>query len=337
MKKCLNCGFEYENSQLFCPECGSMDYEILEEKKSDKRIEQSKKERLVLNEKNAELQEDSFQMEQKNPQLLLELLNDNEEVEKTWTLHLLPSYTIGRISSKGSVDIDLTEVPGGAYVSRQHGKFFRIGKKWYYTDLNSRHGTELVTSTRREKLIPEQEYALSNGDILILAKKVKLRVRTEISVGEVNGLGKFTQFYGHSQITVEDIYTLITFPSPAPLAIGLTISSREKFPLVVGCSMRNREGKIVDLPPRLIKRNGKALWIQDFIPEECKYYEGWEGEIIFALWSDNSFSNRLADTGWIHWFIPKYTKPNRLEDEKIKVKYGDALEVWLPLLDKLNS
>ena len=52
MKKCLNCGFEYENSQLFCPECGSMDYEILEEKKSDKRIEQSKKERLVLNEKN---------------------------------------------------------------------------------------------------------------------------------------------------------------------------------------------------------------------------------------------------------------------------------------------
>ena len=65
MKKCLNCGFEYENSQLFCPECGSMDYEILEEKKSDKRIEQSKKERLVLNEKNAELQEDSFQWNKK--------------------------------------------------------------------------------------------------------------------------------------------------------------------------------------------------------------------------------------------------------------------------------
>ncbi len=174
MKKCLNCGFEYEDSNPFCPECGSMDYKILDSEVANKPEERGK---LILDEKTIGLQEVSSQGKQESPQLLLELLNDNEEVEKTWRLHLLPSYMIGRISSKGSVDIDLSEIPGGAYVSRQHGKIFKSGGEWYYVDLNSKHGTEIFTATKRESLIPKQEYVLNDGDILILAKKVKLRVK----------------------------------------------------------------------------------------------------------------------------------------------------------------
>lgn len=104
------------------------------------------------------------------------------------------------------------------------------------------------------------------------------------------------------------IETLITRSSY--LLLGLSVQSNETFPLVVGCSLQNGDGEIFDIPARWILSEGIALWGQERVdirfmyPKEIAPYTlctGWEGNIIFALYSDSTFNNRLADTGWIKW------------------------------------
>ena len=193
MKRCKNCGFENKDDEKFCVECGFNEFEpLIDDFETTKRQENEEIDNDIgffegenSNYTNVRLDEeekvvdnkDEFEKDTRTQKLILELLNNNEEVENRWTLSLLPSYTIGRISSKGSVDIDLSNVSGGEYVSRQHGKFFRSNGKWFYTDLNSKYGSELITLTSREKLVSGEDYTLSDGDILILAKKVRFRIR----------------------------------------------------------------------------------------------------------------------------------------------------------------
>jgi len=120
---------------------------------------------------------DFFQNQSVSNKLKLILLDENENELKDWTLGKLPSYTLGRISSKGSVDIDFTDFENGQYVSRRHGKIYKKNNKWYYSDLGSKHGSELISNAKRENLVPMEEYELNNGNILILAKKIKLEIQ----------------------------------------------------------------------------------------------------------------------------------------------------------------
>ena len=64
-----------------------------------------------------------------------------------------------------------------------------------------------------------------------------------------------------------------------------------------------------DLPARWLSSGGRALWVlnaRDDIGSGVAVdtgnpQEGWNGQIIFALWPDEQFSQRLADTGWQNW------------------------------------
>ena len=149
-----------------------------------------------------------------------------------------------------------------------------------------------------------------------------------------------------SIIKIEDFWE-----SGSNLCIGLTIQSREKFPIVVGCSLQNESREIVDIPARYLLSPGLALWGQESANHQFKYpkdaqglYEisGWKGRIIFALYSDSTFKNRLADTGWVEWnsFNRIGGSTAGLDDEDeiighaIKVKYlGRKKEVWTSLED----
>lgn len=139
-------------------------------------------------------------------------------------------------------------------------------------------------------------------------------------------------FWRENKIEIEKIYTY-----QDSLVVGLSINSYEEFPLVIGCSIRNKEGVIIDIPARFIKKKGAALWVEKNIPKTCQIIEkgkgcSWEGEIIFALWLNNSLSKRLADTGWVQWYIPwmigASTAGLDMQDEEIKSKYSDVMDVW---------
>lgn len=149
-----------------------------------------------------------------------------------------------------------------------------------------------------------------------------------------------------SIIKIEDFWK-----SGRNLCIGLSIQSSEKFPLVVGCSFQNESREIVDIPARYLLSPGLALWGQESANHQFKYprdaqdlYEitGWKGRIIFALYLDSTFKNRLADTGWVEWnsFNRIGGSTAGLDDEDeiighaIKVKYlGRKKEVWTSLED----
>lgn len=107
-----------------------------------------------------------------------------------------------------------------------------------------------------------------------------------------------------SSIIIENLWKRGYF-----LLFGLSIESSEKFPIVVGCSMQTKSGEIVDLPARLLLSSGYAMWGQEKADERFAYplgkrYHGeggWNGRVIFALYSDETFHHRLADTGRIEW------------------------------------
>ena len=128
------------------------------------------------------------------------------------------------------------------------------------------------------------------------------------------------------------------------VVFGLEVAAlREEWPLVVGCSLRTRHGDIVDQPARWLSSAGLALW--EIKPgAEFKVgshqEDGWTGQVIFALWPDDSFSHRLVDTGWIawsaFWMIGTSTYGLDMQDQQILAKYGSRRDVWRKLDSELS-
>ena len=122
----------------------------------------------------------------------------------------------------------------------------------------------------------------------------------------------------------------------ASVVCGLNIAGPEKeFPLYVGCSLRTLKGEIVDIPARWLKSPGKAIWVikADKRFKTGEFHDGdWEGYVMLALWRNETFKERLADTGWIHWCAPyligSSTAGLDMSDEFIKKEYAGRFDVW---------
>jgi len=121
------------------------------------------------------------------------------------------------------------------------------------------------------------------------------------------------------------------------IVVGLYVESHRNFPLVVGCSIRSPRGIVLDIPARVLKSPGLALWAID-APAECATQPNvpqaseWRGDIIFALWANFSFTKSLADTGWVHWdafwLIGSSLASLRAQEEDIGRKYEHGQNVW---------
>lgn len=120
-----------------------------------------------------------------------------------------------------------------------------------------------------------------------------------------------------STIQIDNLWTRGKY-----ILIGLSVHSNEKFPLVVGCSMQACNGEIVDVPARMLLSQGYSFWGQ-----EC----------ADNLYSDRTFTNRLADTGWVDWdsanLYGSSLKGLDYQDEVIKhnldKKYKDrSSKIW---------
>jgi hypothetical protein len=121
--------------------------------------------------------------------------------------------------------------------------------------------------------------------------------------------------------------------------VGLSIAGPSgEFPLLVGCSLRTPKGEVRDLPAKWLTSPGLALWHfnvdHEFKSEPQDPFSSVRGEIIFALWRDNSFTERLCDTGWIRWTAPWLRGASAagldMQEAEIQSKYKDRLNVWRP-------
>lgn len=96
---------------------------------------------------------------------------------------------------------------------------------------------------------------------------------------------------------------------------------------------------------------GVTWWGQEIADSRFKYPKnsnpcdcwGWNGRVIFALYSDSSFNNRLADTGWVNWEMANLigTSTGRHLDDReneindiLDTKYSGRINgVYASLLD----
>jgi hypothetical protein len=79
-----------------------------------------------------------------------------------------------------------------------------------------------------------------------------------------------------------------------------------RVPRVVGCSLRTPDGRINDLPGRRPRALGRLLWRQA-LPSERLFQNAqaahrvYNGEVTFSIWTDEGFTDRLANSGWVAW------------------------------------
>jgi hypothetical protein len=125
------------------------------------------------------------------------------------------------------------------------------------------------------------------------------------------------------------------------ICLGLkVIAPVKEFPLLVGCSLKTESGIVIDLPAKWIESAGLAFWQVKFNELEnpsqfrinrIPFENDKRGFIIFALWRDDSFKQRLADTGWVTWDAPfligSSTKSMDMQDENIRNKYESRFSV----------
>jgi hypothetical protein len=137
-------------------------------------------------------------------------------------------------------------------------------------------------------------------------------------------------------IEIADLHTFYR-----SIYIGLRVKAkRRRFPVVVGCSVRSLNGEVSDQPVRELGRPGYAYWGQIEAPDECYLDdERLAGQVTFALYSDITLSERLADTGWtpwngsaavgVAWEHPWLTNESqagmRVIEADLKSRYGEAL------------
>jgi hypothetical protein len=126
----------------------------------------------------------------------------------------------------------------------------------------------------------------------------------------------------------------------ARVIFGLNIQApASEFPLLVGCSLLNPTGQEVDVPPRWLRSPGLAIW--EVTPgvefPGTKFIVDYDdrmmaGKIMFALWRNDTFTERLSDTGWVnweaYWLIGSSTAGLDMQDERIKREYGSRFDVW---------
>jgi pSer/pThr/pTyr-binding forkhead associated (FHA) protein len=95
------------------------------------------------------------------PSAVLVLKRGGAETEEVFLFS--PPAVIGRFDpSVGPIDVDLGQIPEGAYVSRKHARIELRDGAWYLTDLGSSNGTFKLGESDFERI--DGEAALADGD-----------------------------------------------------------------------------------------------------------------------------------------------------------------------------
>ena len=107
----------------------------------------------------------------------LALLNEQNDVLRTWTIQGLPSVVIGKSTPYTHADIDLRETAFAALVDTEHALLNYTGTGWYIEDNDSHNGIGIEKPDGYKYRISKIEPCkIEKGDILYIAN-TRLLVR----------------------------------------------------------------------------------------------------------------------------------------------------------------
>jgi hypothetical protein len=125
------------------------------------------------------------------------------------------------------------------------------------------------------------------------------------------------------------------FHYQASVLFGLQVAApAEKWPLVVGCSLRTPHGDIIDEPARRLSPTGLALWeikaSSEFKVGPHREDGGWvRSSLRTGLTTVFSLVGRYRLAPWnAIWMIGASTYGLDAQDERDLAKYGSRRDVW---------
>lgn len=129
---------------------------------------------------------------------------------------------------------------------------------------------------------------------------------------------------------------LDTYHYHGSVVLGFQVALDGRSVVTIGCSIRTRQGRVLDRPPRKLNASGCILCAitapSDCLVDPSDPRAGWEGDVMFALWEDDSFRARHGDTGWIPWSAPwlvgSSTAGLDLQEARIAAAYSKRVADW---------
>ena len=108
----------------------------------------------------------------------LQLINEDNEIIKTWDIGEKVSFVIGKSTLNNTVFIDLSNSIYSNFIEDNHGVLNYAGGKWYVEDLSSKSGIciQKIDDNKLYRIVPDIPCEIKRGDILYI-HKVKILLR----------------------------------------------------------------------------------------------------------------------------------------------------------------
>ena len=108
----------------------------------------------------------------------LQLINEDNEIIKTWDIGEKVSFVIGKSSPENSVFIDLSTSIYSKFIDDNHAVLNYAGGKWYVEDLSSESGVciQKIDDNKLYRIVADVPCEVKRGDILYI-HKVKILLR----------------------------------------------------------------------------------------------------------------------------------------------------------------
>lgn len=108
----------------------------------------------------------------------IELVNEENEIIKTWDLGERISFIIGKNVGENDVFIDLSSSIYSKFIENNHAVLNYAAGKWYIEDLSEKSGISIqkADDPTKYRIVKDAPCELKRGDILFISK-VKLLLR----------------------------------------------------------------------------------------------------------------------------------------------------------------
>jgi hypothetical protein len=108
----------------------------------------------------------------------IELVNEDNEIIRTWNIGERISFTIGKNGSPEEMLIDLSSSIYSSFIENDHAVLNYAAGKWYIEDLSEKSGIAIkkADDDMKYRIVKDAPCELKRGDILFISK-VKLLIR----------------------------------------------------------------------------------------------------------------------------------------------------------------
>ena len=108
----------------------------------------------------------------------LHLVNEDNEIVKTWYVDEKISFVIGKNTSENKVFIDLNSSIYSDFIDDNHAVLNYAGGRWYIEDLSSRSGVciQKIEDNKLYRIVQDVPCEIKMGDILFI-HKVKILLK----------------------------------------------------------------------------------------------------------------------------------------------------------------